>query len=106
MNVQYNDESWCTTPESFIFPNTSIDYNLGVRILNEFAGLSLEESKSEVTRYCGLPGQALCYKLGEKKILELRKKSKLNIKDFHDKILSFGSVDFNYIENYFRKYFQ
>ena len=55
-------------------------------------------------RYIAWPGQALAYKIGQLKIMELRDKSKealgddFDIKDFHDHILSFGSIPLNILE--------
>jgi uncharacterized protein (DUF885 family) len=52
----------------------------------------------EIDRYIAIPGQALSYKIGELKILELREKavnvrgSKFNIKDFHDRLLENGAL--------------
>lgn len=48
--------------------------------------------KSQILRYIALPGQALCYKIGEKIILDLRKKFKGDIKNFHTKILENGPI--------------
>jgi uncharacterized protein (DUF885 family) len=53
---------------------------------------------SEVERYMALPGQALAYKVGQLKILELREKAraalgpKFNLKDFHTVMLENGAV--------------
>lgn len=51
---------------------------------------------SQVLRYMALPSQALCYKIGEKVILDLLKKEKsktdFNIKIFHEKILENGAI--------------
>ena len=51
------------------------------------AAFSRGASEAEVDRYISLPGQAVSYKVGERKILELRKKfveeRGENLKDFH-----------------------
>ncbi len=53
---------------------------------------------SEVERYMGNPGQALSYKMGQLKILELRARaekelgSKFDIKQFHNQLLDAGSL--------------
>lgn len=50
----------------------------------------------EIERYMAIPGQALSYKIGQLKIMELRKKAetkmgaKFDIKKFHEKVLESG----------------
>jgi uncharacterized protein (DUF885 family) len=57
-----------------------------------------DEATKEIERYIDLPGQALSYKIGMIKILELREKAKtelgdkFNIRDFHDVVLKNGAV--------------
>jgi uncharacterized protein (DUF885 family) len=54
--------------------------------------------ESDVERYMALPGQALSYKIGQLKIIELRKKAekalgkKFNIKKFHNLLLEEGCI--------------
>jgi len=56
------------------------------------------QAAAEVERYAAYPGQALSYKLGELKILSLRKQAqqhqgdRFDIKAFHDQILTGGSM--------------
>ncbi len=75
--------------------------------------LSLHEINTETDRYISWPGQALSYKIGELKIRELRTlaeeklKSNFNIRDFHEIILSEGTVTLAILEtrvlNYIEK---
>lgn len=57
-----------------------------------------EDATKEIERYLDLPGQALSYKIGMIKILELREKAKtalgddFDIRDFHDVVLKNGAV--------------
>lgn len=57
-----------------------------------------EEATKEIERYIDLPGQALSYKIGMIKILELREKAKtelgddFDISEFHDVVLKNGAV--------------
>lgn len=58
----------------------------------------------EVERYIGVPGQALSYKIGEIKIRELRARAekalgrKFDIREFHDEILTHGSVPLSVLD--------
>ena len=67
--------------------------------------LSLHEINTETDRYISWPGQALSYKIGELKIRELRilaeekLKSNFNIRDFHEIILSQGTVTLAILES-------
>lgn len=59
---------------------------------------------SEVERYMAIPGQALSYKIGQLKIMELRKKAqeqlkdKFDIKVFHQKVLESGVMPLALLE--------
>lgn len=59
---------------------------------------------SEIERYMAYPGQALSYKLGQMKILELRQKAqnqmkdKFDIKVFHQKVLESGVMPLALLE--------
>jgi uncharacterized protein (DUF885 family) len=67
-------------------------------------GMSEGEIVSEVERYMGLPGQALAYKVGELKILELRERaqrelgSRFDLKAFHAVVLENGGVPLTILE--------
>jgi uncharacterized protein (DUF885 family) len=60
--------------------------------------LPLHEIVTEVDRYISWPGQALSYYLGEKEILEGRRRSEaalgasFDLRNFHDMVLATGSV--------------
>ena len=60
--------------------------------------------QSETDRYIAYPGQALSYKIGQLKILELRERAKtqlgdkFDIKAFHDEILNGGALPLDVLE--------
>ena len=65
---------------------------------------SEEGITAEIERYMAIPGQALSYKMGQMKILELRKraqdkmKDKFDIKVFHQKVLESGVLPLALLE--------
>jgi len=67
-------------------------------------------STGEIDRYIVWPGQACAYKIGELKILELRKhakkklKKRFDIKKFHSVILENGAVPLPLLESYVNEY--
>ena len=75
-----------------------------IKYLADHTALSEHEVETEVDRYISWPGQALSYKLGEMKILELRAKAehelgaKFDLKAFHDAVLAEGSVPLPVLE--------
>ena len=81
-----------------------------VKYLAEHTALSIHEVNTEINRYMAWPGQALAYKTGELKIKSLRKKSeeqlkdKFDVREFHDLLLSEGTVTLNIMEMMVNKY--
>jgi len=65
---------------------------------------SVEDATAEIERYMVWPGQALCYKIGELKIKEMREKyskqlgNKFKLSDFHDEFLKDGCMPLNILE--------
>lgn len=66
--------------------------------------MTVEDATKEVERYIDNPGQALSYKIGMLKILELRDKAKkqlgakFDLRDFHDAVLKNGAVPLPILE--------
>ncbi|MDC0453680.1 DUF885 domain-containing protein [Gammaproteobacteria bacterium] len=70
----------------------------------ENSAKSRQDIINEVDRYINWPGQALAYKIGQMKILELRNKSEqvlrdqFDIKEFHNEILKRGALPLSTLE--------
>jgi len=81
-----------------------------IAFLADHTALSQHEVETEVDRYISWPGQALSYKLGEIKILELRALTEkelganFDIKKFHDAVLEIGSVPLPLLEQHIRDF--
>jgi prolyl oligopeptidase len=77
-----------------------------INLFIENSAKSILDIENEVDRYIAWPGQALAYKIGQLKILELREKAekqlgdKYDIKDFHDEVLKRGSLPLDLLEYY------
>ena len=75
-----------------------------IAYLHDNTALADHDIEIEVDRYISWPGQALSYKLGEIKIIELRTRAekelgtKFDIRAFHDAILALGSVPLPVLE--------
>ncbi len=75
-----------------------------IAYLVDNAGLAREDATAEVDRYYVWPGQALGYKLGELKILELRQKARqelgerFDLRAFHQEVLDHGALPLPVLE--------
>ena len=76
----------------------------------ENSALSEHNIKTELDRYISWPGQALSYKIGELKILELRKRAQDALGDdfdiglFHDAVLENGGMPLDLLEAQIRQF--
>jgi uncharacterized protein (DUF885 family) len=81
-----------------------------IKYLASHTALSQHEVETEVDRYISWPGQALSYKLGELKIIELRQLAekelgtKFDIRKFHDAVLETGSVPLPVLEDHIKAF--
>ena len=77
-----------------------------IKLFTENTAKSILDIENEVDRYIAWPGQALAYKIGQMKILELRNLAEkelgdsYDIKDFHYEVLKRGSLPLSVLENY------
>ncbi|MFL6233212.1 MAG: DUF885 domain-containing protein [Thermoanaerobaculia bacterium] len=75
-----------------------------VRFFHDHSGIDEVDVQSETDRYIVWPGQALAYKIGQLKILELREKAKkelgpkFDIRKFHDQVLGAGALPLDVLQ--------
>ncbi|MFY9645595.1 MAG: DUF885 domain-containing protein, partial [Terriglobales bacterium] len=75
-----------------------------IDFFHEHTAMDDENINTEVDRYIAWPAQALSYKMGQTKILELRAKAqkelgpKFNIRAFHDAVLDQGPLPLDVLE--------
>jgi uncharacterized protein (DUF885 family) len=81
-----------------------------IDFFRENTGKTDQDITVEVDRYIVWPGQALAYKLGQLKILELRSEAekrlgaKFDVRKFHDAVLENGAVPLNILEAHMRSW--
>jgi uncharacterized protein (DUF885 family) len=75
-----------------------------VQFFHDHSAIDEVEVQSETDRYIVWPGQALAYKIGQLKILELRDRAqkelgaKFDIRKFHDEVLGAGALPLDVLE--------
>ena len=75
-----------------------------IQYMSDNTGMGDDEVTAEIERYLVNPGQALAYKVGMLKILELREKAraelgpKFDLREFHDQVLRNGSMPMEILE--------
>ncbi len=76
-----------------------------IKYMLDNEAISDQAAISEIERYMAIPAQALSYKIGQLKILELRKKAssalgnQFNLALFHDEVLKYGCLPLDVLES-------
>ena len=76
----------------------------GIKYFSETLGYSEADSRAQLERYMVWPGQALGYKIGSLKIVELRRRAesalgdRFDIRTFHDIVLGEGTLPLSLLE--------
>lgn len=93
-------------PDDFeLNPGKTWCFELGKSMLMDVCGFPEKMSTDEMNRYCGFPGQAISYKVGERCIRDLRnyyfkRLPEGSLKEFHNMILQYGSVSLDFLETH------
>ncbi len=83
-----------------------------IEFFKENAAKTEQDIINEIDRYLVMPGQALAYKIGQLKIMELKNRSKeilndkFDIKEFHHVILGEGALPLDILEENIDEYIQ
>jgi len=76
-----------------------------IKYMLDNEAISEQGAAAEIERYMAIPGQALSYKIGQLKIIELRKRASetlgdsFNIALFHDEVLKYGCLPLDVLES-------
>jgi uncharacterized protein (DUF885 family) len=86
-----------------LHPDGRWSYEVGVEALERLAFLDPAYARSEVTRYLGMPAQAISYALGQRRIVELREERRrregaaFDLARFHADVLGSGPVGLDHL---------
>jgi len=95
---QLKDQLWraCRVVIDTSLHTGKMNFDQAVDMLIDVAKLEKTNAIAEVKRYTQTPTQPMTYCLGKMEILllreEVKKKGPLNLKDFHNQLLSFGTI--------------
>lgn len=83
-----------------------------VDFFKQHTAMDEQNIQTEVDRYISWPGQALSYRLGQQKILQLRERARLelgahyDIRSFHERVLSLGPVPLDVLDESITRWIQ
>ncbi len=83
-----------------------------IQFFRDHTAMDEKNIESEVDRYIAWPGQALAYKMGQMKILEMRSLArkelgpKFNIRGFHDAVLAEGPLPLDVFDTRMREWIE
>ena len=86
---------------SRVAPGEEWSFSHAVEFMKVYGLQSPPEAEAEVLRYLGWPGQAICYKLGEREMLSIREETRsrlgnsFDLKQFHATVLDHGALRFD-----------
>jgi len=98
--LQLKDQLWraCRVIIDVGLHTKKMSYDQAVELLVNDAKLERVHAQKEVTRYTFTPTQPMSYLIGKKQIIELKEDyqkkhgENFSLKEFHDKLLSLGSI--------------
>ena len=81
-----------------------------VAYMRAHTSLPDETIEAEIDRYIGMPAQALAYKVGERKFLELRAQAeagfgeRCDVRSFHECLFARGAVSLDQLDSHVREW--